>query len=155
MRTLSLDLRERIVAAYDGRQGTREEVAERFGVSVGMVKKLLQQRRRTNDLGHRHRYSGRKARILPKYREGLLALVAAQPDLTLAQIREKLAMTCTVPAVHQALVALGLTYKRRRSMPPSNAGPMSPKHEGGGGPGKANSPPAVSSSSTKRRPRRT
>jgi len=41
MRTLSLDLRERIVAAYDGQQGTREEVAQRFGVSVGMVKKLL------------------------------------------------------------------------------------------------------------------
>jgi transposase len=109
MRTLSLDLRERIVAAYDGQQGTREEVAQRFGVSVGMVKKLLQQRRRTNELVHRHRYSGRKARILPEYREGLLALVAAQPDLTLAQIKEKLSMTCTVPAVHQALVAIGLT----------------------------------------------
>ena len=65
MRTLSLDLRERIVAAYDAEQGTREEVARRFGVSIGMVKKLLQQRRRTHDLGHRHRYSGRKARILP------------------------------------------------------------------------------------------
>jgi hypothetical protein len=38
-----------------------------------------------------------------------LALVAAQPDLTLAQIKEKLSMTCTVPAVHQALVAIGLT----------------------------------------------
>jgi len=35
---------------------------------------------------HRHRYSGRKARILPEYREGLLALVAAQPDLTLVRI---------------------------------------------------------------------
>jgi transposase len=45
MRTLSLDLRERIVAAYDGRQGTREEVAQCFGVSVGMVKKLLQRKR--------------------------------------------------------------------------------------------------------------
>jgi transposase len=120
-----------------------------------MVKKLLQQRRRTNDLGHRHRYSGRKARILPEYREGLLALVAAQPDLTLAQIKEKLSMACTVPAVHQALVALGLTYKKRRSMPPSKAGPMSPKLEGSGGPSKVSSPPAVSSSSTKRRPRRT
>jgi transposase len=120
-----------------------------------MVKKLLQQRRRTNDLGHRHRYSGRKARVLPEYRDGLVALVAAQPDLTLAQIKEKLAMTCTVPAVHHALVALGLTYKKRRSTPPSKAGPMSPKHGGSGVPGKTSSPPAGSSSSTRRRPRRT
>ncbi len=155
MKTLSLDLRERIVAAYDARQGTREEVAQRFGVSVGMVKKLLQQRRRTNELGHRHRYSGRKARILPEYRDGLAALVAAQPDLTLAQIKEKLGMGCTVPAVHHALVALGLTYKKRRSTPPNKAGPMSPKRGGSGRQGKASSRPAGSSSSTKRRPRRT
>ena len=120
-----------------------------------MVKKLLQQRHRTNDLGHRHRYSGRKARILPEYREGLLALVAAQPDLTLAQIKEKLSMPCTVPAVHQALVALGLTYKKRRSTPPSKDGPMSPRLDVSGGPGKGSSPPAGSSSSTRRRPRPT
>ncbi len=69
----------------------------------------LQQQRRTNELGHRHRHSGRKARILPEYWDGLGALVAAQPDLTLVQIKEKLAMPCTVQAAHHALVALGLT----------------------------------------------
>jgi transposase len=109
MKTLSLDLRERIVTGYDARQGTREEVARRFGVSVGMMQKRQQQRRRTNELGHRHRHSGRKTRILPEYRDGLGALVAAQPDLTLVQIKEKLAMPCTVQAAHHALVALGLT----------------------------------------------
>jgi transposase len=46
MKTLSLDLQERIVAAYDAGYDTREAVAGRFRVSVGMVKKLLQQRRR-------------------------------------------------------------------------------------------------------------
>ena len=47
MRTLSLDLRERILASYDQKEGTREEIAHRYRVSLGMVKKLLQQRRRT------------------------------------------------------------------------------------------------------------
>jgi transposase len=37
-RTLSLDLRERILACYDEGESTREEVAERFRVSLGMVK---------------------------------------------------------------------------------------------------------------------
>lgn len=155
MRTLSLDLRERIVAAYDAEQGTREEVARRFGVSIGMVKKLLQQRRRTHDLGHRHRYSGRKARILPGYRDGLAGLVAAEPDLTLAQIKERLAMPCTVPAVHQALIALGLTYKKRRSTRPNKTGPMSPPLGNSGSRNKAASRRAGSSSSTNRRPKQT
>lgn len=60
MATLSLDLRSRILATYDEGGSTREEVARRYRVSLGMVKKLLQQRRRTGDLAPRHRYSGRK-----------------------------------------------------------------------------------------------
>ena len=50
MRTLSLDLRERILASYDQEEGTREEIAERYRVSLGMVKKLLQQRRHTGNI---------------------------------------------------------------------------------------------------------
>ena len=49
-RPIALDLRERIVAAYDAKEGTREEVAKRFKVSLGMVKKLLAQRGRTGGL---------------------------------------------------------------------------------------------------------
>ena len=45
MKTTSLDLRQRIVATYDECKWTQEEVAKRFRVSLGMVKKLLRQRR--------------------------------------------------------------------------------------------------------------
>ena len=60
MRTLSLDLRERILFSYDREEGTRAEIAHRFRVSLGMVKKLLQQRRRTGDISPRHHFAGRK-----------------------------------------------------------------------------------------------
>jgi hypothetical protein len=36
-----MDLRERILSCYDHEEGTREMVARRFRVSLGMVKKLL------------------------------------------------------------------------------------------------------------------
>ena len=49
-RTTSLDLRERILDTYDAGEGPREDVARRFRVSLGMVKKLLQQRRHTGDI---------------------------------------------------------------------------------------------------------
>jgi transposase len=73
MKTLSLDLRERILTAYDQKQGTREEIGSRFRVSVGMVKKLLQQRRKTGQIGSRHHRSGRKALIKPQHRQELKA----------------------------------------------------------------------------------
>jgi hypothetical protein len=50
MKTLSLDLRERILASYDNLEGTRQEIADRYRVYLGMVKKLLQQRRRTGQI---------------------------------------------------------------------------------------------------------
>jgi len=48
--TISLDLRKRILEAYGEGEATRDQVAHRFPVSLGMVKKLLQQRRQSGDI---------------------------------------------------------------------------------------------------------
>jgi len=122
MKTFSLDLRERVVATYDKGTLTRQEVADRFGVSLGMVKKLLQQRRRTKDLRPRHRFSGRKPQLLASHRRQLRRLVAEQPDRTLRELREVTGLNCSLPAIHYVLVSMGLTYKKRRSTPANRTG---------------------------------
>ena len=119
MATLSLDIRERIVAAYDRGDGTRQQIAERYDVSLGMVKKLLLQRRRTGDLAPRHSNSGRKPKITAKHQRQLKRLVAAQPDMTLEELREAIGVDCTLPAIHYALERMGLSLKKRRSSPQS------------------------------------
>jgi transposase len=48
-RPITLDLRLRILASYDQNEGTRTEMAHRFRVSLGMVKKLVQQRRHSRN----------------------------------------------------------------------------------------------------------
>jgi transposase len=150
-----MDLRERIVAAYDGREGTKEEVAKRFKVSEGMVKKLLAQRSRTGDLRPRYRFCGRKAELEPKHGEKMRKLVEKEPDVTLEEIRQRLELDCTIGAIHWVLTKMGLTYKKRRSMRPSKTGPMSPRLGGGGNAAKRRSTPPGSSSSTNRRRKRT
>lgn len=115
MATISLDLRERIITAYDRGEGTRQQIADRFVVSLGMVKKLLQQRRRTKSLAPRHSFSGRKPRLLARCRRPLEKLVRAEPDLTLAELRARLELPCSLAALHYVLAKLGLTYKKRRS----------------------------------------
>jgi transposase len=122
MKTLSVDLRERILASYDAREGTREETADRYRVSLGMVKKLLQQRRKTGDIRPRHHYSGRKPKILDRHRRRLRHLLSRQPDLTLAELRAATALSCSLPAIHYALAAMNLTYKKRHSTPVSRTG---------------------------------
>lgn len=135
MRTLSLDLRERILTAYDRDEGTRAEVSHRFRVSLGMVKKLLQQRRRTGDIAPRHRYAGRKPMIVAVHQSQLRALLARKNDLTLRELREATGLKCSLQAIHVVLSKMGLTYKKRHSAPASRTGPTSSgrARPGGGG----------------------
>jgi len=149
MKTLSLDLRERILAAYDQEEGTREKVAHRFRVSLGMVKKLLQQRRRTGHIGPRHHHSGRKPKILARHHTHLRQLLAQKPDLTLPELRAATGLACSLPAIHYALQKLELTYKKRRCMPVNKPAPTSRAPAGRGGGGSRTLTPRAWSSSMK------
>ena len=123
MHAFSTDLRERIVAAYDQGGSTQPQVAARFGVSLGLVKKLLSQRRRVGHvtpLGHR---GGHPPKIRKTHLRRLRALVRKQPDLTLEQLRAASGLPCSLVAIHRALVKAGLTYKKRRSGPVSRTAP--------------------------------
>ncbi len=119
MRTLSLDLRERIVATYDRGDCTRQQIAERYNVSLGMVKKLLQQRRHTGDITARHRFSGAKPKIDAVCQKRLSNLVRSNPDMTLEELRDALGIACTPQAIHYALERMGLPLKKRRCVPQS------------------------------------
>lgn len=118
MGTLSTDLRKRIVDAYDRGDGTREQIAQRYDVSLGMVKKLLQQRARTGDIAARHQYSGRKPKITPQHDKQLKRLVRDQPDMTLEELRDAVGLPVTVQAIHYALGRLGLPLKKNRFAQP-------------------------------------
>jgi transposase len=134
-RTTSLDLRERILAAYDDGEGTREDIARRFRVSLGMVKKLLQQRRHLGDIAPRHHRAGRKPVIVEEHQRQLRVLLSQKPDLTLRELREVLALECSVQALHVVLVKMGLSYKKRRSEPANKIAPTlrGRGKDGGGG----------------------
>lgn len=119
MAILSNDLRERVVAAYDRGDGTRQQIAERYDISLGMVKKLLQQRRKTGDIAPRHCYSGAKPKITPRHEKLLSQLVREHPDMTLEELRDALGLSCTPQAVYYALERMGLPLKKRRSSQPN------------------------------------
>lgn len=111
-KTTSIDLRERILSSYDAKEGTREQIAKRFRVSLGMVKKLLQQRRRIGNIDPQHKNSGRKQKITEAHRQKLANLLAEELDLTLSEMRKKLGITCTLPAIHYVLCDMGYTLKK-------------------------------------------
>lgn len=109
-----MDLRQRIISAYDRGDGTRQQIADRYDVSLGMVKKLLQQRRRTGDIASRHNNSGRKPKILEEHMLLMRRLIGEKPDITLGELRSAADLQCTVPAIHYALARMGLPLKKNR-----------------------------------------
>ena len=138
-RTISLDLRERILAAYDEGGDTRQGVARRFRVSLGMVKKLLQQRRHTGDIAPRHHRAARKPRIVAGHQRQMRVLLVKKPDLTLKELRNAMSLECSLQAIHVVLAKMGLTYKKRLSAPRNKTGRTSPGRAESGGVGKAGS----------------
>lgn len=133
MATISLDLRRRILDTYDEGNGTREDVAKRYRVSLHFVKKLLRQRRRLKgDIAPQHHRSGPKLKLKENDRRRLAELVARKPDRTLVELQAKLKVACTIQTIHYALAKLGLTYKKRVSGPASRTGPTSPGRAGSG-----------------------
>ena len=108
MRTLSLDVRERILASYDHAEGTRPEIAHRFRVSLGRVKKLLQQRRRTGDIAPRHHFAGRKPMRVATHRSQMRSLLARKNDLTLKELRAAMGLKCSLQAINVVLGKRGL-----------------------------------------------
>ncbi len=118
MQAYSLDLRERVVSAYENGVETILEVAERFAVSDSFIKKLLRRKRATGDIapvGHR---GGQAKRLNEKHRKWLLKTVLAAPDITLNELGERLLsahhISASVPTLSRSLRALNLRRKKSR-----------------------------------------
>jgi transposase len=119
MAPYSMDLRERVVRAWDT-SGDAEEVATTFGVSRAWVHRLVQRRRETGSIAPRPQTKFR-SRVLAGQEARLAALIAANPDATLAELREALATTAALSTLWLEINRLGLTVKkngtRRRTTP--------------------------------------
>ena len=139
-KALSLDLRERVVAACDAGAGTPRQVADRFEVSRAWVYKLLKQRRDAGSVAPKAPSGGRKSAVDERARENLRERVRERPDATLEELRDRLAASGG-PSVSAALVGrvlreLNLPRERRRQ--PRRARPGGRK-EGGRHPARTES----------------
>ena len=119
MKVIPLDTRHRILACYDTGKHTRPKVAELFGVSLGLVKKLLQQRKKLGHVKTLYDRVGRKPTMTQPRIDILLNALRQNPGLTLGQMRALLGGVCTGVCIHLALRKNGITYKKKRYELPS------------------------------------
>jgi len=120
MKVYSLDLRQRVVKAYENGEGTQKEIAELFGVSLSWVESLLRQWRQTGSISPKPHGGGRQAKITGKKLEYLKTLVEKNPDATLEELRRKCRTKGSIMSVFRALKRLGITRKKSRSVMQNN-----------------------------------
>src|ERR1019366_8881193 len=85
----SEDLRKRVVWAIEG-GATIPEAAEQCSVSISSVVRFLRLHRETGSVGSA-KFGGYKDFALAAHEDLVRQLVAEQPDITLAELEERLA----------------------------------------------------------------
>lgn len=113
MKAYSYDLRERVVRACDEGRGTRQQLADLFGVSTAWIRRLLQRRRETGSFAAQPHAGGPPPKLDPDRCGRLAVLITEQPDATLAELRDRLGAAVHLSTLARALTRLGLTVKKK------------------------------------------
>ncbi len=151
----SEDLRARVLAAVDGGMAARA-AASVFRVSVSYIYKALIRRRRTGETSASTRRGHRPRKLTPAQEAALAAHIEADPDITLAALQSWLerehGVRLSNGAMWLAVARLGLSFKKRRSAPPSRTVRMSRSGVGYGARRSPSLTPTSSSLSTRPAP---
>jgi transposase len=123
MKAYSLDLRQKILQAYDHGRGSQRALAALFGVSRGFVEQLMRRRHTTGEIAPRPHAGGRQPHCDSPTLALIRHLVQAQPDATLAelctQLQQQRGVRVSVATMCRVLQRLGLPRKKSPSMPPN------------------------------------
>ena len=116
-RAYSQDLRDRVIDA-----GTSARAAaERFGIGIATAIVWVR-RARVGERSARKQGQPRRSKLDP-HRDYLLGLIAAEPDLTISELRDRLrseaGVSASVGTIWTFLDRAGLTFKKRPPTPAS------------------------------------
>ena len=125
-KALSIDLRERLLAAVDAGLSCRQ-AAQRFGVSVSSAIRWCARRRERGDARPRPQGGDRRSHRIEAQSATILALVKAKPDMTLPELQRELAAKGTsfgIGTLWRFFDRHGITLKKSPGTRPSRIVPM-------------------------------
>ena len=88
-KSISLDLRTRVVQAYKSKEGTMKKLAERFCIGINTVCRFVQLDRLHNNLSPKPHAGGVPPKITAQETPELKALIAEKSDRTIAQLADE------------------------------------------------------------------
>jgi len=125
-KALSLDLRSRVLAAIAGGLSCRQAAA-RFGVSAASAIRWRSREREQGDARPKALGGDRRSERIEAHAGLILSLVDETPDITLMEIKTRLAasgLVVGIATVWRFFDRRKITLKKRRRMPPNRAARM-------------------------------
>lgn len=110
---LHIEVRKKIVEARENGL-TIAEISRAYHVGQNAIFRLLRQARETGDICPKTHLRGRKPALDEAALLEMKALIDSCPDITLAEIKEKLKLSISVVSIHNAIhKKLGYEFKKR------------------------------------------
>lgn len=120
------DLRRKLLQAHDRGEGSLEQLAQRFSVSAPWAWKISAQRKRSGQMERVEQRRGTVRKVTAAVEQQLRGWVQAQPDLTLAELQQKLVkaqqLRVSIGRLWQVLRQMGLRLKKSRFTPANATG---------------------------------
>ena len=112
----SVDLRQRIITAYQAKEGSQRQLAERFKVSFSFVRDLTRRYRQTGSVEPKPHGGGAVAKLGSAQLPIVEALVEAQPDAILEEFMRTLCSKewSECQSLHDATRHRGLRLERQK-----------------------------------------
>lgn len=149
MRAFSLDLRSRVLADFQAGM-TFAALGRKYTTSAEWARQFIRRYEGTGEIAARPPRN-RRVPFHRRHEAELRSAVADNPSLTLERLRTQLGVECDLSTLWYALRALEISFKKKRSSPPSSGGPTSPRNATNSRRGSSTSPTRTASfSSTKR-----
>jgi len=113
---VSVDLRQRILAAYQAKEGSQRQLAERFKVSLSFIRDLMRHHRETGTVQPKSHGGGAVAKLGKEQLPIVEALVKAQADVLLTELCERFTgqtgVEVSVATMQRAVCKLKLSVKK-------------------------------------------
>lgn len=113
---LSVDLRQRILDAYQAKEGSQRQLAKRFKVSLSFIRDLMCHHRETGTVQPNPRSGGAVAKLGKAQLPIVEALVKAQPDALLTELCDRFAkqtgIEVSVSTMQRVVSQLRLSTKK-------------------------------------------
>ncbi|MBR8840459.1 MAG: transposase [Stigonema ocellatum SAG 48.90 = DSM 106950] len=113
------DLRARVIAAWEAKEGSQRQIAQRFKVSLSFVRNLLRHYRTNGQIEAKRRGGNIKPIIQDEQLAIVKSLIEEKNDLLLSELCDRLVertgVKVSVPTMYRAVEKLDLRCKKKLS----------------------------------------